>query len=516
MAVTKPQLFASYSRSGFWSRHSKLLLILLIASSAIYGFLFALGTTYVLMQLLIPLVAAAAMTIALLPESGRTHLKLQEGLVFAFVVLLLCWPDYIAIALPGMPWITVVRLTTVPLALVFLLNISQSADFRSQLKAVIGVAPSVTICLLLVTLLAAVSIAFSVQTSYSMNKWIVLLLSGTLIFFVSAFVFSRPGRAIKLAWTLWGVTLLICLIALRERQHEVIPWAGHIPSFLKIDPLTSQQIFTSKARAATGVYRVQSKFTTPLSLAEFLAMSWPFLLHFAITGTRWTVRIAAVATLALMTFVIVLTDARLGFVGLFVTLLLYLLAWGTLRWKRDRKSVFGPAIVLGYPVLALCFVAGTFMIGRLRALVWGTGAQQASTDGRADQLASGIPMVLSHPWGYGIGRAAETLGYRDDDLVTIDSYYLSIALELGIVGFILYYATFLLGIWQGAKASLVQDDENGAWIVPIAIALVNFVVIKSVLSQQENHPFAFLLLGAAVGMTYQIKRGSTAEANLTG
>ena len=156
------------------------------------------------------------------------------------------------------------------------------------------------------------------------------------------------------------------------------------------------------------------------------------------------------------------------------------------------------------------------MIGRLRALVWGTGAQQASTDGRADQLASGIPMVLSHPWGYGIGRAAETLGYRDDDLVTIDSYYLSIALELGIVGFILYYATFLLGIWQGAKASLVQDDENGAWIVPIAIALVNFVVIKSVLSQQENHPFAFLLLGAAVGMTYQIKRGSTAEANLTG
>ena len=36
---------------------------------------------------------------------------------------------------------------------------------------------------------------------------------------------------------------------------------------------------SGSSRAATGIYRVQSKFTTPLGFAEFLALSAPFILH---------------------------------------------------------------------------------------------------------------------------------------------------------------------------------------------------------------------------------------------
>lgn len=504
------QVLGSYTGHGFFARHKRISLTLLIFAALVYGFFFAIGTTFVLVQLLAPLVAVAVLVIALLPESGRTYPRVQEALLFAFLVGLLCWPDYIAIAIPGLPWITILRLTTIPLAAVFILNLSQSREFRAEIKAVLGSAPAVTKTLLLTTLLALFSIAFSAEIAFSANKFFVLVTSCVVVFFVSAFVFSRPGRVKKLSFLIWAITILLCLIGFIEKRHEVIPWAGHIPSFLKIDPLTLDQILSSKARASTGAYRVQSKFTTPLSFAEFLALAVPFILHTMVTARRWLTRAAAFVTIPVMIYTIILTDSRLGFVGLFLAILIYLLAWAALRWTRDKSSVFGPAVILGYPVLFVGFILSTFFVGRLRALVWGTGAQAASTEGRTDQINMGIPMIMERPWGYGLGRAAETLGYRDGDLLTIDSYYLSIALELGIIGFILYYSTFLFAIWKGGRVALSQYDENTALLVPVVIALINFVVIKSILSQQENHPFVFLLLGAAVALIYLIKRGPQA------
>lgn len=499
-------VLADYSSQSLVSRYKKLSLLFLLAVSIGYGFLFALGTTYVLVQLALPLVAVATLVIAMLPESGRTYLGFQEKMLFAFVVGLLCWPDYIAIALPGMPWITVQRLTTVPLAVVFLLNLSQSRGFRGEMKDILGAAPAVHRLVVAMSLLALVSVLFSTETSYSLNKFFVLMLSCVIVFFAAAYVFSKPGRLANLSAVIWGVTILLCLIGFQEKRHEVIPWAGHIPSFLKIDQLTLSQILSSKARAATDMYRVQSKFTTPLSFAEFLAMAVPFIIHTMITTRRWLVRAAAMGTIAVMIYTIILTDSRLGFVGLFLAILIYLLAWGALRWKQDKSSIFGPAVVMSYPALFVGFIISTFFVGRLRALVWGTGAQAASTESRGDQWALGLPMVLKHPWGYGLGRAAETLGYSEGDLLTIDSYYLSIMLELGVVGFILYYSIFLSAVWKGGRELLSHHDDNTALLVPVMIALINFVVIKAILSQQENHPFAFLLVGVAVALIYQIKR----------
>ena len=91
---TKPQV-------ARWRRRLAMAVLALIAIA--YGFLFALGTTYLLVQLATPLVAVAVLVIALLPDTGKALVLMQERLLFAFVIGLLCWPDYIALALPGMP-----------------------------------------------------------------------------------------------------------------------------------------------------------------------------------------------------------------------------------------------------------------------------------------------------------------------------------------------------------------------------------------------------------------------------
>jgi O-antigen ligase len=158
--------------------------------------------------------------------------------------------------------------------------------------------------------------------------------------------------------------------------------------------------------------------------------------------------------------------------------------------------------VLGYPAMLLVLLIASFFVTRIRNAVWGSGAYQASNEAREQQFSQGFELIARHPWGHGIGRAAETLGFTNlDGVITIDSYFLSVALEMGVIGFICYYGAFLAVLWSGSRELIKAGDrEDTSWLAPTLLALGNFVVIKSILSQQENHPLAFLYLGMALAL----------------
>lgn len=502
-----------YARPRLWDRHRRKGLALLGVAAFSYGALFAITTTYFLLQLAIPFVLLAVLIIWSLPEAGKAPTRLLTGLFWAFLIALLCWPDYLALALPGMPWITAIRLISIPLAAVFLIGLSQSQAFRQELKDILGSAPNIWRLLAAFALIALMSVAFSRAPAFSANKFVVAMLYWVLIFFVATYVFARPGRARTFGYLLWFVAIFVCLIAVQEARHQAVPWAGNIPSFLKIEDETVQRILSAKSRAATGIYRVQSKFTTPLGLAEYLAYAMPFVLHIGLTAKVWWVRVAALATIPLVLQTIVQTDSRLGMVGFFMTFLLYLLAWGVLRWRRNESSVFGPATVLAYPALFAAFIASTFFVGRVHALIWGSAAQSASTESRKVQVAMGLPKIFKRPWGHGIGQGADTLGFTNlAGVLTIDTYYLVVALEYGVLGFVIFYVMFGLGVWNAAKSVVHHFDENTGFIIPLAIAMTNFIIIKSIFSQQENHPLVFAMLGATVGLCYLIRKNRAAPA----
>lgn len=503
-------ILGPYTRPGFWHRHRRLGLVLIGFAASLYGFLFALTTTYFLLQLAVPLIALALMIVWVLPETGKAPTGLLEKLFFAFLIALLCWPDYLALAFPGLPWITAIRLVAVPLATVFLLALSQSRDFRAELMDILASAPVVWKLLAIFSVIALLSIGVSSDPAQSVSKFVVAMLYWVLIFFVACWVFTRPGRATAFGYLIWFVAIYVCLIGIQEARHSAIPWADNIPSFLKVEDESVQRILSGKSRAATGIYRVQSKFTTPLGLAEFLAYATPFILHFAVTGRRVWVRLGALLTIPLVFHTINTTDSRLGMVGFFSTFLLYLLAWGVYRWRRDGASLFGPLTVIGYPVVVVSFVAASLLVGRLRAMLWGDGSQQFSDQSRKLQFASGIPKVLKRPWGYGIGQGAETLGFTNSaGVLTIDTYFLLVGLEFGVIGFFVYYIMFGTAAWRAATASLQRVDSDTGFLVPLAITLTNFIIIKTIFSQQENHPLVFAMLGATVGLLYRMDRQST-------
>ena len=475
--------------------------------AALHGLIFGVTSTYFLVELLIPVVIVSFIAIGLLPENGVAFERTIAFLFFSFITVLAVWPDYLALSLPGLPWLTAIRLIGIPLSLIFLISLSQSGAYRAGLNATLRSSGMAWKFLLAFFVIAAITLPLSETPIISLNKYIVALYSWLVIFFVAICVLQKSGQARYFAQLLWATTIISCLVGLQEYRHSVVPWAGHIPSFLKIEDPIIAKILTGAARTALGVYRVQSKFTTSLSFAEFLVLVMPFLIHFTLNGRGYIERIAAGITIPLVIFVIIKTDSRLGVVGLILSVLGYAFFWAFRRWQRDKRSIFAPFVVIGYPAFSIFLLLSSFFVGRLRNAIWGSGAYQASNDARKTQVADGLEIIARQPWGHGIGRAAETLGYADlEGVLTIDSYYLSVALEVGVLGFIAYYGAFMLTIWQGVKVSLdASETEQTAWLTPTLLALVNYVVIKSILSQQENHPLAFAILGLALVLIHQTK-----------
>lgn len=503
------QTLQPYGRDGVLKRHRKLALTTLGLLSLLYGAFFSLTTTYFLVPMLVPLVVIMGLIVWCLPETGYAPRRLVEHLFFSFLIALLCWPDYLALALPGLPWITAIRLIIGPLTIVFTVGLSQSQKFRADLIDIIEAVPVVWKLVFAFSVVAFLSVGFSSNIGMSLNKFIVAMLYWVIIFFVACYTFSLPGRVSRLAHILWAVTILVCLIAIPEARHSAVPWAGHIPSFLKIENPAVEKILAGSARAATGIYRVQSKFTTALGLAEFLVYALPFIIHLSFMTHNVTKQAACVLTLPLVLWTIVKTDSRLGMVGFFVTLLLYILFWGVRRWRDRKDSLFGPAAVLAFPGLGVAFLLASFWVGRVRALIWGSGAQSYSSDARKQQVAEGLPMIWSHPWGHGFGRGAETLGFSNgsSDTLTIDSYYLAVALEIGVVGFFVYFGIFVYSILFSAKYVVIAKPDETSFLGPCVIVMINYVIIKSIFSQLENQPLLFALLGACVAIIYRLQRG---------
>lgn len=511
--VPSQPALGGYERGSFWKRRLwawALVYIAILAGAA--SALVYYGPS-ALMGLAAPLALLVLLIVWTFPDSKNPPLQWVTRLLFAFVIALVFWPDYLALDLPGLPWLTALRLVAAPLALVFLVSLSVSSSFRAALADRLRIAPVAHGALLAFITIATLSVFFSADVTGSLNKLLVALLYWILTFYAAVWVFSQDGTVKKLALLIWGFAVLTALVGFYEWRLQAIPWAGSIPSFLSIDDPAVQNILSAKSRATTGIYRVQSKFTTPLGFAEYLAFATPFVLYFLVFGRNWAIRLAALGTLPLIWLSIMRTDSRLGFVGFFMSFLLFLIVWALRRWRQGKDSIFGPAITLAYPVILTTFLLSTLFVGRLRALVWGTKAQSFSSMAREEQVDMGMPMIWSQPWGHGIGRGAAELGYRNlAGGLTIDTYYLAIGLEFGVLGFVAFFGMFLAALLYATKYVFQTKGATELLLIPIMITLSIFVVVKSVFAQQENHPLIFILLGALFAICYRIQKRLHKEA----
>jgi hypothetical protein len=452
------------------------------------------------------------MVIWALPDTEHPPLRALDVLFFLFFAVMVMWPGYIAIAIPGLPWITLARLTQVPLTILLLVSLSVSAKFRSSLSSILGAAPWLRNIVFAFAALQAVSIFLSAEMGDSINKFLTAQTSWTAIFVTGCFVFAKSGRAERGAVFLCLMAGVIGVLGLVEYRLGHPVWVGHIPSFLQIDDPSVARAIAGQSRPG-GEHRVQATYTTSLGFAEYLALTFPFVLNFTTKPYPRALRVAAIVGVPFFISLVAVAQSRVGFVGLVISATAYPLASFALRWWRKSTSLMVASVVYLSPVILACAIASTLFIPTISYRVWGGGQAQLSTQARYDQMHLGIPKILSHPWGYGIGRGAVTLGYYSPGgLLTIDSYWLRLALEYGVVGLALYFCLFGASIAYSTRGAITSGSANrdDSLFVPIGIALFNFVIIKSAFAQEDNQSVAYLLMGMLCALTFRQKAGPIA------
>jgi len=501
--------FAKPQRSWYRPSRSWLLVSLLLLFCLFYGFAFAILVPFIVTPFAIPIFILLLLVIWAMPDTDAP-LRTMNVLFFAFFIGVVAWPNYLSIALPGLPWISVKRLTVFPLVLVLLYSVSVSQHFRKTFGEALNSLPYIWKALAILAVIQTISIAFSSKPIFSFSKLVVAQTEWTAIFFVACFVFLKPGRATRWAICLWCLGLWVSAMGIWENRLGYVPWRDHIPSLLQIDDPAVLRALAGGQRSVLGTHRVQSVFTTSLGLSEFLALTLPFVFHFLRSEFNWKMRVAAALTIPTFVYVIVTSQSRLGLVGSIATFLTYILVWAFRRRNASKSNPFWTGIVVAYPLIFSAVIASTFFVGRIHARVWGNGPQQFSNQSRIEQWHLGIPKILSHPWGYGIGMGNESLGFVDSGgSSTIDSHFLLVALEYGVIGFVIYYGMILLALYVAGRRSFSPQPLEGehSLLIPIAVTLLNFVIIKGVFAQQDNHSIIFMVLGMLVALLARFSGG---------
>lgn len=486
-------------------RARRFLFAALIAFCLFYGLAFAFFAPYLLVPFAIPLGILAALVVWALPDLDNPPTRSLDFLLFAFVISAVAWPNYIAVDIPGLPWITVARITNFPLALLFAVCLSTSRHFRQDIAKVWNVTPLVKGLLLLFLAIQVFAVADSTLKAQSIQKFLVDQTGWTAVFFTGIYIFLRPGRAERMAKILWGLVIFVGVIGIFEWRAERVLWAGHIPNFLKIDDPSVVLTLAGSRRLHVGAYRVESTFENPLGLGEYVALSLPFVMHFAFSAKADGLRLAARLSIPFVVFVAFISGSRLGIIGCLLGLAFYTGIWAFLRWKRDPGSLLATLILLAYPVITALGALSIMFVGRVRHIVWGTGSQAYSDMARHDQITMALPLILKRPWGYGIGRAADTLGYAPFGAITIDNYYLSIALDYGILGFIAFYGMLLACIFYSGKRVVEApfEAEELGLLKASAVALTNFIIMRSVFSEEGNNYIIFMIMGMMLALLYR-------------
>lgn len=480
-----------------------LLLIGVCLATFFYGLLVSVLPPSLLVPAAAPLAILTLVVIWALPDAPRAPVRALARFFMAFSVIMLLWPNYLAFSFGGLPWISMRRLVGAVTVLLLLISASTSKKFRDDMVAILRSSPWVTRLLLGFFVIQTISSFTSPALGEAINRYVDCQIMWTAMFFSSVWYFGTLERSADrwLHALLWSGGILMVIGAIEFRVQHVL-WAGHIPSFLQIQDDAVQEILTPNIRDR---YRAVTTFSSPLSYGEFLALTAPLVLHKLMNSKTllWTVIWGAI-DLALLVSVF-LSGARLGMVGYLVAHAIYFLLWAVRRWRTQPGGLIGPALTMLYPALIVVLSIMIVSVDALRTRVLGGGSTQQSNDARAQQFDLAVPAISHRPlFGYGPGEGASAVGWRTlSGHPSIDSGFLSIAADYGLLGFACFYGAILFAIFYAARSGLFAPGKGYPRRLAVASILVVLLTTRLVLSQMDNNPLVFMLLGLALALVYR-------------
>jgi len=494
-------------RPGWVVAARRLTLVAFIVLFAfVYGVLAAILPPSMLAVAGAPLAVLALLVIWALPDTKTAPTRALAIVFTAFFASIIIWPNYLAISVAGLPWISMRRLIGIVMSALILICLSTSKAYREDMRAIFRASPWVARCLLGWFIVQAIASLVSGAPSGTIARLIASTITSTAACFAAIWLFG-PGKKSILWFTNWllGLVFALMVVGVFEAHAQHVLWTGHIPSFLQIDPETLARLIRPNFR---GGYRVVTTYTTPLAYGELLALTAPFVLFRIVNASTLWRRCLWIGFHLFLLLSILLSGARLGLVGYIAAHAIFGLLWGIHRWRNHRGDMLGVSATMLYPAFVVALSVAVVVVPAVHVRVLGDGKAQGSTDARKVQWAMAKPVILRRPlFGYGPGGGGIAINFRaPDGSLTIDLGLVSVAADYGLLGLGAYLGVIILSILELLRIGLLERRSPFSAEFGLATALCVLISTRLVLAQPDNDSFFSILFGVALGSLYLAKR----------
>jgi hypothetical protein len=347
-----------------------------------------------------------------------------------------------------------------------------------------------TFCLLFSVLMAATNSGVEVALG-SLSRVVLFAVAPLVFFFCLNSPYLDGSRVFMLTKWIFRAGVLAALFACVDFYFQLSAPAGFGPQFVWLDQ---------------GVFRrAQGLFYEASTLGNFCAFFLVFVLV-ALRRPSWQIQ---VSRLELMTGAIVFASAlMLSYSrGSLVNVIAAAIALSVLNRKAFTRSgvffvvcaVLSPVLIyIFFPAFAESYLSRLF---QSVAFIWST--PNGVLSGRLDSWMQITNFLLDEPWRVLLGIGYKTLPYSDlvGSTVIADNTYLSLLVELGAGGLLLFFALNAEILRRSFRAFRSGSDRQslfGEWMFCFWVGELVQMVSGDLITYWRVLPLYFWVLAMAV------------------
>lgn len=468
----------------------------LFASVGLYAAIASFGT--IVSPLLAPvfLLPLLFTALLLLPAGVALSRRFFVNGIYLATGLLAIWPIYLHAKFGPLPIITPPRLLIYVLIGLWAIDLTRSRIRRARLAFVVR--QNRLLMGLIVGLfgLGALSLPFAEGRSLAAPEFIRQLIIWLMPFLVVLTYIRRRAELVTIVKILVIAGAIQGAIAIAEQVSGVLLASVLAP----IIPDNAEWLRIAQAqKIRDGVFRAQAIHTHPLALAEYLSIIAPFAVVLAARARRMAERLFWLSASGFVVIGALATNSRAAILAIAISVLTVFGLFALRFLRRANDPRFSPLVALC--ALFLLCAAPVIFLGAAQFISGGDAVSASnSSQARLDQIKMAWPKIMERPvLGYGVGRATRILGYWGKSL-TLDNYYLTLALDMGLAAPIIFVA-MIAGIGRSAYALSLRGPRRDQLVFAGFVAFAaSFLLCRMILSLTGNIALVYMLLAAFMGV----------------